>query len=84
MMLEARRRSLEALRRVASRIAPGMTEVDAVALMRDELRAGEMVRGWHGVKVRFGVNTLLTFREPAQPGVVLGDDDVFFLDIGPV
>lgn len=84
MMLEARRRSLEALRRVASRIAPGMTEENAVALMRDELRAGGMVRGWHAIKVRFGVNTLLTFRQPAQPGVVLGDDDVFFLDIGPV
>ena len=29
------------------------------------------------------MNTTLTFRQPSEPGAVLGDDDIYFVDIGP-
>ena len=36
------------------------------------------------ILVRFGQNTTKNFEDPSTPGVVLGDDDIFFLDVGPI
>ncbi len=43
-----------------------------------------MIRGWHGIHVRFGVNTLKQFGKPSEPGVKLLEHDIYFIDIGPV
>jgi methionyl aminopeptidase len=43
-----------------------------------------MRRGWHHVITRFGPNTTKDFMAPSEKGVVLGDNDIFFIDIGPV
>ncbi len=61
-----------------------MFEEEAVQYARQVLKDLEMLRGWHGIHVRFGVNTLKQFGEPSAPGVKLRDDDIFFIDIGPV
>ena len=84
MMLETRRRSFEVINRLSSEIAPGMTEEEGVALTRRVLSEAGMVRGWHGINVRFGVNTLNGYDVKSNPGVVLGEDDVYFIDIGPI
>lgn len=84
LMLETRARTRDAMKRVASAIAPGMAEADAHELMRQTLKADGMLRGWHGIHVRFGRNTLKNFGEASEPGVVLGANDIFFIDIGPV
>ncbi|WP_330702909.1 M24 family metallopeptidase [Novosphingobium resinovorum] len=84
LMLETRERVRGVMHQVAARIAPGMVEEEAVALMRRSLKEADMLRGWHGIHVRFGRNTLKNFGEPSEPGVVLGEDDIFFIDIGPV
>lgn len=84
MMLEARRRTFETIRAISSQVVPGMTEEEAVALTRRVLRESGMARGWHGINIRFGVNTLNTFDVPSKPGVVLSDDDIYFIDIGPI
>lgn len=83
-MLDVRRRTQDAVRKIASRIHPGMLEEDAVELARDMLADAGMLRGWHDVYVRFGRNTLKTFGAPSEPGVYLGESDIFFIDIGPV
>ena len=83
-MLETRRLTLDAIRDIASHIRPGMVEEDAVELARDLLGDAGMLRGWHDVYVRFGANTLKTFGSPSTPGTILGEDDIFFIDIGPV
>ncbi len=36
------------------------------------------------IKIRFGSNTLKTFNEPSAPGLVLQENDIYFIDIGPV
>lgn len=69
---------------VARAIVPGMFEEEALALLRRSLKAAGMLRGWHGIHIRFGRNTLKNFGEPSEPGVVLGQNDIFFIDIGPV
>jgi Xaa-Pro aminopeptidase len=83
-MLGARTRSWAALREIAARIVPGMGEAQAVALAGRVLAAHGMERIWHPCIVRFGANTLKTFRERSAPGTVLGASDLFFVDLGPV
>ncbi|MEZ2419106.1 M24 family metallopeptidase [Luteibacter sp. RCC_6_2] len=83
-MLAARERSWSALRDIAARILPGMNEADAATLAKEHLDAAGMQRIWHPSIVRFGPNTLKTFRQPSVPGAILQDNDIFFIDLGPV
>lgn len=83
-MLDARERSWTALRDIASRIRPGMNETEAVDLAKVCLDAAGMQRIWHPSIIRFGANTLKTFRERSAPDTVLGDSDIYFIDLGPV
>ena len=84
MMIETRNRTFAAIGKIAARIEPGMTEEEGIAVGRQALREDGLLRGWHGIQIRFGSNTTLTFREKSEPGIVLGTDDIFFVDIGPV
>ncbi len=83
-MLLMRDKTRAAIHAIAARVKPGMVEEDAVAMAKDMLESQGMLRGWHDVYVRFGSNTTKTFGAASDPGVVLGTDDIFFLDIGPV
>lgn len=84
LLLEQRTRTYAAIADIAAAMRPGMTEEEAVALANSMLAERQMRRGWHKVNLRFGVNTTLHFHTPSQPGVILGDEDIFFIDIGPV
>lgn len=83
-MLAARERSWLALREIALRITPGMIEAEAVAIAGEVLADAGMQRIWHPSLIRFGANTLKTFRERSVPEIRLGDRDIFFVDLGPV
>jgi len=83
-MLLVRDRTRGAIHAIATRVNPGMVEEDAVEMAKDLLADLGMLKGWHDVYVRFGSNTLKTFGAASDPGVVLGENDVFFIDIGPV
>lgn len=73
-----------AINEIAARVEPGMVEEDAVEMAKDILAERGMVQGWHDVYVRFGTNTTKTFGAASDPGVILGEDDIFLIDIGPV
>lgn len=83
-MLAVRTMTRNAIHDIAARCRPGMIEEDAVEMARDILAGQGMLQGWHDVYVRFGTNTTKTFGAPSDPGVVLGQDDIFLIDIGPV
>lgn len=83
-MLFVRERTRSAIHEIAARVKPGMVEEDAVEMAKDLLADLGMLKGWHDVYVRFGPNTLKTFGAESDPGVVLGENDIFFIDIGPV
>ncbi|UPG94623.1 M24 family metallopeptidase [Luteibacter aegosomatissinici] len=83
-MLEARERSWAALHDIAAHIVPGMTEPEAVAVAGERLNAAGMQRIWHPSIIRFGANTLKTFRQRSAPDTVLAQNDIFFVDLGPV
>jgi methionyl aminopeptidase len=84
MLLDMRLRTRKAVHAIAEQVSPGMSEEEAKEMARDTLRDLGMRRGWHHIIVRCGPNTTKDFMERSDKGVVLGDDDIFFVDIGPV
>lgn len=84
VMLEARRRTLAAVREITGEVTPGITEEEGLELVRRTLRAYGFEGDWAAPYLRFGVNTLKKYGEPSEPGVVLGRNDVWFVDVGPL
>jgi Xaa-Pro aminopeptidase len=84
ILLEARRRSIAAVRDLARQVAPGMTEDEALARARRALAAQGFEAEWVAPCLRFGRNTLKKYAAPSDPGVVLGEDDLWFVDVGPL
>jgi Xaa-Pro aminopeptidase len=74
----------QAVQAIARQIQPGMREDTARQMANETLRAMGFERRWHPSLVRFGENTLCTYLQPSSPSTLLGEDDVFFIDIGPV
>ena len=84
LMLRARERSWAALRGIRERMRPGISEDEARVEAAEVFRALGMERLWHPVVIRIGENTTKTFREPSHPDVRLGEDDIYFIDLGLV
>jgi methionine aminopeptidase len=68
---------------LASKIKPDMVEDDAHELYKKICLKHGVEKNWHPAKLRFGPNTLKTFKEPSDP-YTLQDEDIFYVDIGPV
>jgi Xaa-Pro aminopeptidase len=84
VMVEARRRTRAAVRDIARRVMPGMAEEEGLELARRTLRARGFEEDWTAPYLRFGANTRKRYGEPSEPGVVLGREDVWFVDVGPL
>ncbi len=82
--LDLRAATWEAVRSIAARVEVGMSEDVARRVARAVLDGLGLGRGWHRTLVRVGPNTTKTFHEPSERDVVLRDDDIFFVDIGPL
>jgi Xaa-Pro aminopeptidase len=83
-MVFARERTWEVVNGVAAMIEPGMRESEAVALCKGVMTELGMERIWHPVIVRFGENTLRTFKQASTGDPRLQQDDIFFIDLGIV
>jgi methionyl aminopeptidase len=84
LMMEMRSRTRKAVHQIADQVHVGMAEEEAKAMARETLQGLGMRRGWHHIIVRCGSNTTKDFMERSEPGVVLGENDIFFVDIGPI
>jgi len=82
-MLQARHKTREAIRQIAQRVEPGMVEEDAVAMAKRTLVDAGLALSWHPTRVRFGANTIKPMKQASAPGVVLQENDIFFIDIAP-
>jgi Xaa-Pro aminopeptidase len=76
--------SWRAVERMREAFRPGLRESEAVALCTAILDALGMERIWHPPHIRFGANTTKKYDEKSDGDPVLGDDDIWFVDIGPV
>jgi methionyl aminopeptidase len=83
-LMEVRTRTRMAVHLIADEVKPGMAEEEAKGIAKTILTDLEMRRGWHHIIVRCGPNTTKDFMERSEPGVVLGENDIFFVDIGPI
>ncbi|MDG2539421.1 M24 family metallopeptidase [Dyella jiangningensis] len=83
-MQHARERSWAALQGIRARMRPGISEDEAKAMALEVFRELDMERLWHPVIIRIGPNTTKTYRERSEPGVRLGENDLYFIDLGLV
>ncbi len=74
----------QAIERLSQRIVPGMLESQARELGKQVLAELDMQRIWHPLLVRFGANTLKTFKERSEGDPQLGENDIYFIDMGAV
>lgn len=82
-MLLARSKTRLALQEIAGRICQGMLEEDAVMMAKKVLTDAGLALSWHPTRVRFGSNTMKPMKQASAPGVVLKENDIFFIDIAP-
>ncbi len=80
----ARAKTWLAVHELAKLIYPGMVEEEAQKLCQAKLAELGAEKNWHRVYVRFGKNTIKHYGVPSEPGVQLDENDLFYLDIGPV
>lgn len=83
-MLHAKRMTWEAITQMARQIQPGMQESAAREMGLEVLREMGMERVWHPLLIRFGANTLKTFKQGSDGDPLLGKHDLFFIDLGVV
>ncbi|MEV8521894.1 M24 family metallopeptidase [Dyella marensis] len=84
LMLRARERSWAVLQGIRERMRPGISEDEARTEAAEVFRAHGLERLWHPVVIRIGANTTLSFRERSNPDLRLGEDDIYFIDLGLV
>lgn len=84
LMQQARERTWAALQGIRARMRPGISEDEAKAMAAEVFRELGMERLWHPVIIRIGPNTTRTYRERSEPEVRLGDNDIYFVDLGLV
>jgi len=83
-LMDVRARTRRAVHAIANSVEVGMSEEEAKDVARRILSSLRMRRGWHHIIVRVGSNTTKDFMERSEPGVILGSEDIFFVDIGPI
>ncbi|MFS2091921.1 M24 family metallopeptidase [Pseudomonas sp. Pseusp11] len=83
-MRHAQQMTWKAIEQIARVVSPGMRESEAQSLGKQVLSELGMDRIWHPLLIRFGANTLKTFKQRSDGDPVLGDEDIFFVDMGAV
>lgn len=82
--LIARKLTIQAVKEISNRSFIGMSEIDGNKIINEVLEEMGAQKKWHPNKFRIGKNTTKSFREESDESVVLLEDDLFFIDIGPV
>lgn len=84
LMQQARARSWAVLHDIRARMRPGISEAEAKAAAIDIFREHGVERLWHPTIIRIGANTTRTYRQRSDPAVRLGQNDIYFIDLGLV
>jgi Xaa-Pro aminopeptidase len=84
LMQRARELTWAALHSIRDRMQPGISEDEAKLAAMEVFRELGFERLWHPTYIRIGSNTTKTYRQPSDPGVRLGDNDSYFVDLGLV
>ena len=82
--IKTRAKAQEAVSRIAAQVKVGMLEEEANKIVAATLQEMGATNAFHKPYIRFGTNTVKTFGADSDPGIRLGGDDIFFIDVGPV
>lgn len=82
--MEARKIARKIILLTASQVDVGMSEEDGMNILDQLFDNFGVEKKWHPHKFRIGKNTTKSFREKSEPGIILGENDIYFIDIGPV
>lgn len=82
-MLQARAATRDVIHTIAALVKPGMLEEDAVDMAKRTLIASGLDLTWHPTRVRFGSNTMKAMKQASEPGIILKENDIFFIDMAP-
>ena len=83
-LVAAQAKTWQAVDAIGRRVRPGIRESEAKAIAHEVLVELGHDRRWHPNIVRIGANTRLIWKEPSPDDAVLGEHDLFFVDLGPV
>lgn len=83
-ILAASKQAKLVLEEIISQIQPGKTEKDLYQVTREIYQSHAITRSWHNPYIRFGTNTVLTYADKAEANLTLQEEDIAFIDIGPI
>jgi Xaa-Pro aminopeptidase len=84
LIQQAREKTWAALHGIRERMHPGISEDEAKLAAAGVFRKLGVERLWHPLLIRIGANTTKTYRQRSDPGVRLGENDSYFIDLGLV
>lgn len=84
LLTAARDRTLAVILEAAARMQPGISEREAKALVQEIQAARGAPKSWHPPQIRLGPNSVLPFNARGEENPVLGENDIFFFDLGPI
>lgn len=80
----ARDKTWAAVNAIKDLIKPGMVELEAVDVANKYLASQGVIQYWHKPHIRFGESTILGFHDKYLENITLKENDIFYIDIGPV
>lgn len=81
--LAAQEKTRQVVLAFSKTLKPGTDEKEAKRLLENAMDESGLEKRWHPTKMRIGHNTTKNFRDESEPHILL-EDDIFFVDIGPV
>lgn len=81
---DARSLAIKAVDIFNSKLKNGLSEPEGLTLLKSILDDLGQQRMWHPIKFRIGKNTVCSFRDKSEEGILLKKGDLYFIDIGPV
>ncbi|AZZ37508.1 hypothetical protein CIK05_12125 [Bdellovibrio sp. qaytius] len=82
--LKARELCKQVADQIMARVEIGMTEKDGQALVKDVFKEHGVLKFWHPTKFRIASDTIKTFRDLPDENLKCQDQDLLFIDIGPI
>lgn len=82
--LKARDLCQKAAAEITARIEIGMNEKDGQALVKEVFSNLSITKFWHPTKFRIASDTTKTFRDLPDENIKCQDQDIVFIDIGPI
>lgn len=82
--LAARDETIKIIQDLALEIKAGDNESSITEMVKLKFQSIGVNQFWHPIKIRVGKNTTKSFSEKSEDGINLTENDLYFLDLGPV